>query len=84
MKIKILKDKNITEFISWPIWECEPSKFDWKYESEEHCYIIKGSVTIVGLENTVNIKAGDYVMFPKGLKCTWIVQESIKKYYTFK
>jgi len=84
MKIKIIKDKKITDYISWTIWECKPSQFDWEYEEEEHCYIIKGSVTVVGTENTVNIKPGDYVIFPKGLKCTWIVQEAIKKHYTFK
>ena len=84
MKIKIIQNKNITDFISWAIWECQPSKFDWKYDREEHCYIIKGSVTVIGSKNTVNIQSGDYVIFPKGLKCTWVVHESIKKYYTFK
>ena len=69
---------------SWPIWECEPSKFDWEYTEEEHCFIIEGNVTVKGTENTVNIKSGDYVIFPKGLKCNWEVHESIKKYYTFK
>ena len=54
------------------------------YEDEEHCYIIQGSVKVIGSENTVDIKTGDYVIFPKGLRCTWIVHESIKKYYTFK
>ena len=84
MNIKIKQNKNITECTSWSIWKCEPSKFDWEYKEEEHCYIITGSVTIIGLKNTVNIKAGDYVIFPKGLQCTWIVHESIKKYYIFK
>jgi len=84
MNIKIIKNKNVSEFSSWAIWECEPSKFDWMYEDEEHCYIIQGSVKVIGSENTVDIKTGDYVIFPKGLRCTWIVHESIKKYYTFK
>ena len=84
MNIKIVQNKNINGYSSWPIWECEPSKFDWEYKEEEHCYIIKGSVTVIGLKNKVNIKAGDYVIFPKGLHCTWIVHESIKKYYIFK
>ena len=84
MKIQIIKNKNLTDFKNWPIWECPLSTFDWKYEQEEHCFIIEGSVTVIGPDNTVNIYAGDYVIFPKGLKCTWEVHESIKKHYIFK
>ena len=84
MKIKIIKNKNLSDFQSWPIWECEPSKFDWTYSDEEHCFIIKGKVTVIGPENTVEITNGDYVIFPKGLSCVWEVHESIKKHYTFK
>ena len=84
MKIKIIKNKNLSDFQSWPIWECEPSKFDWTYSDEEHCFVIEGQVTVIGPENTVEIKSGDYVIFPKGLSCVWEVHEPIKKYYTFK
>ena len=84
MKIKIIKNKNIIDFNSWPIWECKPSKFDWKYEKEEHCFIIEGKVTVESKLNTVEIQSGDYVIFPKGLQCNWNVHASIKKHYTFK
>ena len=84
MEIKVIKNKNIIDFNSWPIWECEPSKFDWEYAEEEHCFIIEGDVTVIGTKNTVNIQKGDYVVFPKGLKCNWEVHSSIKKFYTFK
>ena len=84
MKIKIIKNKNLLDFKSWSIWECEPSKFDWTYSEEEHCFIIKGKVTVTGPENTVKIESGDYVIFPKGLNCVWEVHETIKKHYTFK
>tara|TARA_B100000029_G_scaffold447756_1_gene469752 strand:+ start:101 stop:355 length:255 start_codon:yes stop_codon:yes gene_type:complete len=84
MKIKIIKNKNLSDFKSWPIWECQPSKFDWTYSDEEHCFVIEGSVTVIGPENTVEINSGDYVIFPKGLSCVWEVHESIKKHYTFK
>ena len=46
LKIQIIKDKNPLEFSSWPIWECEPSTFNWEYEEEEHCYIIEGIVEV--------------------------------------
>jgi len=84
MKIQVLKNKNSEEYESWPIWECEPSKFDWEYAEEEHCYIIQGDVTVATNQNTIRIRTGDYVIFPKGLKCNWEVHKSIKKYYTFK
>ena len=84
MKIEVIKNRNSSDFESWPIWTCEPSKFDWSYNEEEHCFIIKGRVTVIGSDNTVEIEAGDYVIFPKGLKCIWKVHESIKKYYIFK
>lgn len=34
MNIQIIKNKDINNFVSWPIWNCEISKFDWKYDSE--------------------------------------------------
>lgn len=84
MKIKIIKNKSLSDFQTWPIWSCEPSKFDWEYEEEEHCFIIEGKGTVLGPDNTVDIEPGDYVIFPKGLQCTWKVHKSIKKHYTFK
>ena len=84
MKIKIIKNKSLLDFQTWPIWSCEPSKFDWKYEQEEHCFIIEGKVTVIGPKNIVHIEPGDYVIFPKGLQCIWEIHKSIKKHYTFK
>ncbi|MBI65332.1 MAG: cupin [Candidatus Marinimicrobia bacterium] len=84
MKIQIFKNKNLSDFKSWPIWECQPSTFNWEYSEEEHCYIIEGDVTVIENGNIVHIKKGDYVIFPKGLKCNWEVHKAIKKYYIFK
>ena len=84
MKIKVIKNKDKNKFVSWNIWKCKVSKFDWEYNQEEHCYIIEGRVIVIGPQNTVNIKLGDYVIFPKGLKCVWEVHQLISKHYTFK
>ena len=84
MNIQVIRGKKIEDFSSWPIWKCDPSEFDWEYSEEEHCYIIEGEVLVEGPEQTVEIKPGDYVIFPKGLKCFWNVLKPIKKYYTFK
>ncbi|KKL07080.1 hypothetical protein LCGC14_2589600 [marine sediment metagenome] len=34
--------------------------------------------------DVIEIKEGDYVVFPAGMKCRWIVKQGIKKYYEFK
>ncbi len=83
MNVSIVKNKNINNYIKWPIWECEPSKFDWEYDSEEHCYIFKGKVTIYAYGKTYELNEGDYVVFPKNMKCVWEVHSKIKKYYKF-
>ena len=84
MKIVIEKNKSIDDYGNWPIWSCELSSFEWEYDQEEHCLIIEGEVTVIGSENTVRIVPGDYVIFPKGLKCIWEVHKPIRKHYTFK
>ena len=69
MKIEILKNKNFKEFESWPVWACGISEFNWTYEEEEHCFIIEGKITVTFEGNRVKIEKGDYVIFPKNLKC---------------
>ena len=68
----------------WPIWTKEVSEFDWKYDTNETCYIVEGEaiVTPEGKE-PVTIKSGDMVTFPKGMKCVWKITEPIEKHYTF-
>ena len=83
MKIKIITNKKLIDFKNCSIWECPPSTFDWKYEQEEHCFIIEGRVSVIGSVNTVHIHPGDYVIFPKGLKCHWKVIKPVRKHYSF-
>ncbi len=68
---------------SWSAWECEPSSFDWEYDMNEMAYVKEGKVTVKAGNETVEIKAGDIVTFPKGLQCTWHVHETIRKVYKF-
>ncbi len=69
---------------SWGIWEKDPSEFEWAYTDEEHCFIIEGKAEIDTGTQRVEIKKGDYVVFPVGLKCRWKVTEGIRKYYEFR
>lgn len=67
---------------SWPIWTKEISKFDWYYDTDEFCLIIEGRVFVETPDGyRVEIKAGDFVTFPKGLSCKWEIVEPIKKHY---
>ena len=84
MKIQIIKDKNINNYLEWPIWTCKESQFDWEYSDEEHCYVITGEVEVKVGKELIKIQSGDYVIFPKGLKCFWNVLSPVKKYYSFK
>ena len=69
---------------NWSPWECEPSTFDWEYDSNETAYVMEGKVTVKTPTGEVEINAGDLVHFPKGLKCVWDVKKTIRKVYTFK
>jgi uncharacterized cupin superfamily protein len=68
---------------SWPIWQCEPSTFDWVYTQTETCLLIEGKVTVTDSSDSVSFGAGDYVVFPNDLECTWNITEAVKKYYNF-
>ncbi len=69
---------------SWPIWEKEVSRFDWYYSEKETCYILEGEVTIETADGkNVDIKKGDLVVFPRGLKCVWDIKKPIRKHYNF-
>lgn len=68
---------------AWSVWECEPSVFDWHYDSTENAYIFEGAVKVKTASGEFEIKAGDYVTFPSGLDCTWKISEKIRKVYRF-
>lgn len=77
-KLKILK------IDTWSPWECEPSTFDWSYDSNETAYILEGQVTVTCPDGQkVDIGPGDLVRFPQGLNCTWDVKKKIRKVYRF-
>ena len=67
----------------WSVWECEPSTFDWHYDQVEKAYVYEGKVKVKTAQEEIEIKAGDFVTFPKDLDCTWEVNETIRKVYKF-
>ena len=67
----------------WGIWEKEPSEFVWAYTDEEQCYVLEGRAEIRTEDGAVEIGKGDYVVFPRGLRCTWIVKDGLRKRFRF-
>ena len=86
IKISKLKEEELKNMgvFSWPVWEKEESKFPWHYDSKETCYILEGEVEVTP-ENgeAVKFKAGDFVVFPEGMDCTWKINKAVKKHYKF-
>lgn len=74
------EEKNQAEH--WAIWEKEVSEFPWEYDAEEHCLFLEGDVIVTNESGeTFHCGKGDYVVFPKGMKCTWKINKSVRKYY---
>jgi len=68
---------------SWSPWECEPSSFDWTYDSQERFYVLEGRVRVETPGGEVEFGKGDMVTFPAGMSCTWHVLERIRKRFRF-
>ena len=68
---------------AWPVWSKEVSEFDYSYDQIEQCLILEGVVDIVADCRKWSFKAGDFVVFPKGFRCRWIIKQPVKKHYNF-
>jgi len=83
--VKKPDEAETAEMSGKPVWECGVSEFDWYYDSEEHCLLLAGEVSVsYGNAGSVSFGAGDYVVFPRGLSCIWRVTRPVKKHYIFK
>lgn len=81
--VKRPSEEEIAKCKSWPIWECEPSEFDWAYTQKETCLILEGDVTVKDSQSEVSFGPGDLVVFPVDLECTWQVKKPVRKHYNF-
>lgn len=68
----------------WPVWTKEASLFPWTYDSQETCYFLEGEVTVTPEDGeSLRLGAGDLVIFPAGMRCTWQVHRRVRKHYRF-
>ena len=87
IKVEKLSQEQLKKMgvFKWPIWTKEISRFDWEYDSMEECLFLEGQVTVETKDGkSVSFGKGDFVTFPKGLSCTWIVTQPVKKHYNFR
>ncbi|EPS68555.1 hypothetical protein M569_06216 [Genlisea aurea] len=81
---------------SWPKWGCSPGKYKLKFDAEETCYLVRGRVKVYSTSTSTSTStgrnettllaefgAGDLVVIPKGLSCTWDVSVAVDKHYKF-
>ena len=66
------------------VWECTPGRMLEEHHGEnEFCTILTGKVGIIdnadGSEET--FAAGDSFFLPKGSSLTWVVYETVRKFY---
>ena len=83
---KALTEEQLNEIgvFEWPIWTKESSEFAWSYDDTETCYFLKGDVVVTPEGgDPVEIGAGDLIIFPKGMACTWKIRKDVKKHYVF-
>lgn len=86
MSIEVRKptEAEIETAKKWPTWVKEISEFSWNYSEQETCLILKGRAEVEASNGEkVEIKEGDFVVLPSGIKCVWKVIETIEKKYNF-
>jgi len=86
VKIKVEKPSPQAEAAmkACPTWCCEAGVFDWFYDQSETCLLLAGEVRVTTQHgDTVSFTAGDWVMFPQGLHCTWDVRVPVRKHFKF-
>ncbi len=64
------------------LWRCEPMTFAYEFPGDEIFHVLQGNllVEIEGGEK-VNLQEGDIVSFNKGIKSTWTIKSSFKKFF---
>jgi uncharacterized cupin superfamily protein len=68
---------------TWPLWRHDPDTFEWTYTDKETCLVRQGHVSIADQTDSITFQAGDMVIFPKGLVCTWTIHETVVKNFSF-
>ena len=64
------------------LWRCEPMTFEYEFPGDEYIHVLQGKLLIEFADgDSVTLTAGDITQFDKGIKTTWTIQESFKKFF---
>ncbi len=64
------------------LWRCEPMTFEYEFPGDEIFQILEGDLLVEITDGeSVALQKGDIVSFNKGIKSTWTVQSSFKKFF---
>jgi len=64
------------------LWRCEPMTFEYEFPGDEIFHVLQGDllIEIPGKEN-ITLQTGEIASFDKGIKSTWTIQSSFKKFF---
>lgn len=69
--------------ISSGLWECTPGRFTWDFTWDEFVHVHVGHVVVTTEDGRrIELRAGDFAAFPRGLKTEWQVLERVRKTFT--
>lgn len=64
------------------LWRCDAMTFEYEFPGDEYIQVLDGSLLIeIPGKDDVHLKKGDIAVFNKGLKTTWTIQSSFKKFF---
>ena len=73
---------NLEEFLTGPSGRVKNLNFPGRIQYRNHVIYWKVRFEVNTETGTIFFGKGDYVVFPKGISCTWKVLEPVKKHYT--
>lgn len=64
------------------LWRCEPMTFEYEFPGDEIFQVLQGELSVAMLDgDTIELKEGDLISFAKGIKSTWTIKSSFKKFF---
>lgn len=64
------------------LWRCQPMTFEYEFPGDEIFHVLQGELTIQVLDGeTIELSEGDLISFAKGVKSTWTIKSSFKKFF---
>ncbi len=65
------------------VWECSPGRMRGEQAEDEFCTIISGKVGLIDNDDGTEemFVAGESFFLPKGSTLTWVIYETVRKFY---